>query len=67
MSFVKPIARIIPGVMALAVAGEAIKLVPRNIPKEKPLKQSKKLIKGFTKIIIGTALIGPTAGLVNRL
>jgi len=63
MSFYKPVARIIPGIMALAVAGEALKLVPK---KGKPIKP-KKLIKGFTEIIVGTVLLKPTAGLVNKL
>jgi len=56
-TFHKPIANLVPGFMSLAVAGRAIKLA-------KPSKKPKKMIKGFTDIMVGTSLIGPTANIV---
>jgi len=35
--------------------------------KTKPLGQGKKMIGGFTDIMVGTALIGPTSSMVNTL
>jgi hypothetical protein len=79
MSTTKDIAGIVPGVMGIALVGESLKMIPEDMTgfkkskmnakpfKMKPMKQNKKMIKGFTNIAVGTALIGATAGMVNKL
>ncbi len=68
----KPILKATVGLQSVAVLGRALSLVPK--PKEIIQRPSKtirkapmKMIKGFTDIMIGTALIGPTAQMVNAL
>lgn len=48
---------------SLALVGEAVKLVPKKKPKIKP----KKLIKGFTNILVGLALLKPTARIIQSI
>lgn len=60
--FYRPILRATVGIQSLALAGEAIKLVPKKV--KKPIKQ-KKLIRRFTNILVGTALLKPTVKLVE--
>ena len=67
VDFHKPVARLIPGFMALGVLGRAVKLVPKKVLDKKPKVKPKKLVKGFTDIIVGTALIKPVAGIVGKL
>lgn len=63
----KQIAKTIPGFMSLALVGESIKLVPKfKKGKIKPVK-SKKLVKGFTNLIVGTSLIKPVADITLAL
>jgi len=64
MTIVKPVLRVAVGMQSLAVLGKAVKMVPKKIGKPiKPLK----MVKGFTDILVGTALIKPTAKLVESL
>lgn len=77
MSTTKDIAGIIPGVMSVALVGESLKMLPKEMKGKKmnskpfamkPMKSNnKKLIKGFTNITVGTALLGATSGMVNKL
>jgi len=62
---VKPILKTTVGMQSLAILGRAIDLVPK--PKKTRQNGSKKLVKGFTNIITGTALLTPTSRLVNKL
>ncbi len=67
-STAKTVMGIVPGVMSLGLLGESMKM----LPSEKELKgkekyKPKKMIKGFTTIMIGIPLIGATAGMVNKL
>lgn len=65
---VKPILRATVGIQSLALLGRAVQLVPKRIGKPmKPLKQSKKIVRGFTDILVGTSLLKPTARLVESL
>jgi len=59
----KPILQIVPGLQSIAVLGRAAQMIPK--PKEtfKP----KKMFKGFSDIMVGTALIGPTSSAINAL
>jgi len=59
----KTVLKIVPGTMALAVAGRALKMVPRKIKMKRKPKR-KKMTKGFVDIMVGTALIKPTADIV---
>jgi hypothetical protein len=63
MSTAKNIAGIVPGVMALGLVGESMKI----LPSKKKKASSKKLLKGFTKLAIGVPMVGITAGMVNEL
>jgi len=72
MTFYKPVLKATVGVMSLGILGRALSLVPK--PKkitQKPSKEvriaPKKMIRGFTDIMVGTAVIGPTAQMVNAL
>jgi hypothetical protein len=67
MSFHKPVLNAIVGMQSLAVMGESLKLVPKIKGKKIKTVKPKKMIKGLTKILIGTALIKPTAKLVNTI
>jgi hypothetical protein len=82
MSTTKDIAGIVPGVMGIALVGESLKMLPENMTgfkkgkmNGKPFKmkttnhknQNKKMIKGFNNLNVGTALLGATAGMVNKL
>ena len=50
------------GKSAKIMTGKPFKMKPMNYK-----KQNKKMIKGFTNIAVGTALIGATAGMINKL
>jgi hypothetical protein len=63
MSTAKNIAGIVPGVMALGLVGESMKMLPSK--KKKP--SSKKFLKGFTTMAIGVPMVGITAGMVNEI
>ena len=68
MSTAKTVAGIIPGVMSLGLLSESMKMLPSKKEwKGKKKQKPKKLVKGFTKIMIGVPLIGATAGMVNTL
>lgn len=80
MTFTKPVADIIPGMMALGLAGKAYKMVPsfdmmpssKMISKDickstKKKKQTEDIIKGSTEILIGVPLIGAVAGSIVKL
>ena len=68
MSTTKAVMGIVPGVMSLGLVAESMKMLPTKTGlKGKKEMHSKKMIKGFTKIMIGVPLIGATAGMVNKL
>jgi len=66
MVAVKPILGATLGLQSTALLGRAVKIVPKRTwsPKAKPLG-SKKMIKGFVDISVGTALLRPTSRIVN--
>ncbi len=69
-STAKTVMGIVPGVMSLGLLGESMKMLPSKKEWEGKKKKSpspKKMIKGFTTIMIGIPLIGATAGMVNKL
>ena len=66
-SFHKPILKATIGLQSLAIMARAVKLVPKDMKKVKIKKQPKKMVKGFTDILIGVGLIKPTARLVNSI
>ena len=55
------------GLQSVALMGRAYSLVPKKFSRQKPKRQSKKLIKGFTDIMVGTALLKPTASMVSKI
>ena len=50
--------------MTFVVLGRATKMVPKDPLKVSPKKQTKKIIGGFTDIMVGTTMIGPTANII---
>jgi hypothetical protein len=68
---------------SLALVGRAYQTVPKEFFNIKPIKQKpirfmmpvrpirhlkpNKLVRGFVDISIGTALLGPTSSLINKL
>ncbi len=72
MTIEKSILEIVPGFQSLAVMGQATKLIPKEDDflgkgKNSPMKQSKKMVKGFVDITTGVALMGPTSSMINKL
>jgi len=72
MSFYKPVLKTAVGLEGVAILGRTLSLVPK--PKkiaQNPFKErkraSERLTKGFMDIMIGTALIKPTAKIINTL
>lgn len=64
MSFQKPILRATLGLQATALAARALKLVPKKKSEFKVKGSGKKLVKGFTDIMVGVGILKPTAGIV---
>ena len=68
MTFHKPVAEVIPGMMSLALVGKSVKMIPKDFSKStKKKKQSKDFIKGSTELLIGIPLIGAVAGSIAKL
>ncbi len=68
MSTAKSIMGVVPGVMSLSLVAESMKMIPtKNGLKGKKEMKPMKMVKGFTKIMIGIPLIGATAGMINKL
>lgn len=70
VSLEKNIGNLIPGLQSVAVVSRALELVPKtskDFMGKKPLKSSKKLVKGFVDITVATSLIKPTASIINQL
>jgi len=68
MSFIKPVAGLIPGFMALGLIGQSVKTVPKSWgPKGVQKVNTKKMLGNFTGIMIGVPMISVTAGMVSRL
>ncbi len=65
----KTIGGLTVGLQSLAVMSKGLELVPKekDFISKKPLKQSKKMVKGFVDIMTGMALIKPTANIVSNL
>lgn len=62
----KPILRTAVGVSSVALLGRAVQMVPKKWNgKKKPKKQTKKLVKGFFDLTVGTAMLRPTAQIVE--
>lgn len=55
------------GLESVALMGRAAQMVPKNPKKMNMMKQNKKMMKGFMDITVGTALMIPTAEMVNKL
>ena len=79
MTMEKDVLGIVPGVMSLSVLGESMKMLPGGMTGSKgkkgngfgkPInykKQNGKMISGFGNIMVGTALTGATASLINKM
>lgn len=75
--FTKSVLGVVPGVMAIGVAGEALKTIPKfkSSPTKRgspfsmrsPKVSAKPFVKSAGKILVGTALIGATSSLINKL
>jgi len=65
MTFHVPIAQTTVGLQSVALMGKAAGMAKSAWGSTK--SGSKKLVRGFTDIMVGTALIGPTAGIVGKL
>ena len=65
MTLTSSVIGIVPGLQATAVMGRSLSMVPKKIGKGKP--NGKKMLRGFTDIMIGTALIKPTANIAAGL
>ena len=64
MTLAGSIIGIVPGLQATAVLGRSIALVPKRFGKP---SHPRRMVRGFTDIIVGTALIKPTANIAAGL
>lgn len=64
MTTVKTIASVVPGVMALGLLGNSMKLLP---PKKGKSAKPGKILKVFGTTMIGIPLISATSGMVSKL
>lgn len=69
MSFTVSVANIIPGTMALSLAGKSIQNIPQNDfwGNGKKKTKDKNMIKGFVPIMAGIPMIGIVSGQVSAL
>lgn len=75
MSVTASIANIIPGTMALSLAGKSAQMIPKTYRSQqswlggngKKKSKDKNMIKDFTGIMIGTTMIKPVAGMISGL
>ena len=67
MTIVKSVLGTTLGLQSTALLGRAIQTVPKDPFKVKPMKQSKKIVHGFTDIMVGVGLLRPTASLVSSI
>lgn len=65
MTFAKPVANLIPGLVALSLVGRSVQMIPKDFKKKK--KSTKKMIGGFTDIMIGTTMLKPISTSVAAL
>jgi hypothetical protein len=64
MTFVKPVANLIPGLVSLSLVGRSVQMIPKDFKKK---KSTKKMIGGFTDIMIGTTMLKPISTSVAAL
>jgi hypothetical protein len=77
VDFAKTMAGTAVGIGSLALVGESMKMIPdmnfglgpKGRGKKKRMRQRKPtpIIKGATNLMIGTALLGGAAGIVNKM
>jgi len=71
----KDISGIALGVGSIALVGESMKMIPKDFGnfggprKGKKMRKSKQVpfVKGAANLMIGTALLGGAAGMVNKM
>jgi len=63
----KRILKAIIGIQSLALFSKGLELVPNKVNKKIKVVKPKKIIKGFTNILVGNSLLKPTSKLVNNL
>lgn len=64
VSFHKPVAAIIPGMMSLALVGKSAKIAEDSLKGKAKVDD---IIKGATGILVGVPLIGAVAGSIAKL
>lgn len=64
MVFTKSISGMIPGFLALGLMGRSVQMIPKDFKKK---KSTKKMIGGFTDIMIGTTMLKPISTSVAAL
>ncbi len=68
MTTTKAVMGIVPGVMSVGLLGESLKMLPsKKQLKGKKKIGPKKIVKGFTTVMVGVPLIGATSKMVNAL
>ena len=66
MTMQKSVLKVVPGLMAVGVLGRAAGMAKKSLKQKKKFK-TKNLIKGSAEILIGTALITPTAQMIQSI
>jgi hypothetical protein len=71
MDFAKNMAGTAVGIGSIALVGESMKMLPREFGGPKRRKKGKNgmspMIKGSANLLVGTALLGKAASMVNKL
>ena len=67
MTFTKSVAGLVPGFMALGLAGHAAGMVPSYWGPGMKKKSTKDLIGGFVPIMVGMPMIGQVSSQVSAL
>lgn len=75
VDFAKSMAGTAVGIGSIALVGESMKMIPKDFGnfgaprKGKKMRKSKQVpfVKGAANLMIGTALLGGAAGMVNKM
>lgn len=67
MTLASSVLGIVPGLQATALVGHNLKLIPKNMTKISPKKQTAKFIKVGVGTLVGITLMKPTASMINAL
>ena len=67
-SMAKNVAGIVPGVMAIGLLGNSMRVLPKEVGgKADSKKGTANMLKGFTGVMIGVPMIGATSNIISTI